>query len=169
MDLHTQWGHRWLNPKAEARKSELEGTGVFAREKISKGEPIIVFGGIIVPVTELDEYKKHMGQVGLQISDEFFIVPTSREEIEKYGVINHSCEPNIGFDGNLLRAMRDIEVDEECCADYSFNYAILDPFDCNCGKSSCRKRITGDDWQIKELQEKYKDYFTDFIKKKFAK
>ena len=63
-------------------------------------------------------------------------------------------------------AMRDIEKDEELTVDYAFidneDYA----FKCTCGSPDCRGTITGYDWKIKELQEKYYDYFAQYLKDK---
>jgi hypothetical protein len=50
--------------------------------------------------------------------------------------------------------MRDIKKDEE----YSFK--------CTCGSSNCRGVVTGFDWKIKELQDKYYDYFAAYLKEK---
>ncbi len=167
IDLHEQWPHRWLNKKVESRNSPAHGLGIFAVEKINKGEPVLVFGGVVVPVSELIEYKKHMGQVGVQINDDFFLVPISREELERAGTINHSCNPNLGFlHSTVMQAIRDIEPGEECVTDYSFAYTLLDPFDCNCGSADCRKRITGDDWKNPDLQYRYKEHFLEFIRNK---
>ncbi len=96
-DVHNHWPHRWLSPKAQVRASAIQGTGVFTKERILQGEPVGVLGGVIVYRDQIGEYRAIMTQVGIQIDDNFFIVPTTREELEKYGVFNHSCSPNIGF------------------------------------------------------------------------
>ena len=169
-DLHNRWPHRWLSPKAEARKSGIQGTGVFAKEKILKGENIGVLGGVIVPTSEIAEYRKIMTQVGIQIDDSFFIVPTTREELERLGVFNHSCEPNIGFSNSITYvAMRDIEPGEELVFDYGFNETAYDGFDCHCGTKSCRHHITPKDWMNTDLQEKFGRYFSPYLRDKIAK
>ena len=73
-DLHIRWPHRWLTKKAEIKNSPLHGIGGFAKDKIFKGEPVITFGGISVPVLEIEEYRKINGHAGIQVSDDFFIV-----------------------------------------------------------------------------------------------
>lgn len=168
-DLHQKWPHRWVNDKIKViNDSKIEGVGIFANEKIFTGEIVMIPGGVIVPVSDLVSYKEVMGQVGIQIDDNFFLAPTSREEIKKNGAVNHSCNPNLGIDGAIIiKAIKDIEPGEECVIDYAFSYTILDEFECNCGSINCRRKITGGDWKISYLQEKYKNYFADFIKKKF--
>lgn len=164
-DLHKRWSHRWLNKKAEAKPSSIQGVGVFAQAKISKGETIGVLGGVIVSRDEIEEYRKIMTQVGIQIDDDFFIVPTSREELEKFGVFNHSCEPNMGFSNSItFIAMRDIETGEELVFDYAFCEIAEDEFKCNCKAGSCRKTISPNDWQDKKIQNKYKEYYSPYLR-----
>jgi len=105
--------------------------------------------------------------VGIQIDEEFFICPTSREELEETGVFNHSCEPNAGFKSSIvLEAIRDIKAGKEITFEYAFNETYFEPFECKCGASSCRKIIKSTDWQIKEIQEKYSAYFSPYLKSK---
>jgi SET domain-containing protein len=168
-DLHERWHHRWLSPKAEARSSNIQGTGVFAKEKILKGEPVGVLGGVIVHKDDIKEYQSILGHVGIQIDDNFFIVPTTREELERDGVFNHSCNPNIGFSNSLtFVAMRDIETGEELVLEYAFSEALYESFDCRCNAKNCRKKISPDDWKNKDIQNKYKIYFSPYLKDKIG-
>lgn len=69
-----------------------------------------------------------MGHVGIQIDENFFICPTSREELKKTGVFNHSCEPNAGFRSSIvLEAIRDIKAGEEITFDYAFCEMYFEP------------------------------------------
>jgi len=57
---------------------------------------------------------------------------------------NHSCEPNTGFAGLDVVALRDIAAGEELTIDYAtFCDGHLVPFDCRCGSPRCRGRIYG--------------------------
>lgn len=166
-DLHQLWPHRWLSPKAKPRQSNIQGIGVFAKEKILKGEKVGVLGGIIVSKAHIREYRKIMTQVGIQIDDNFFIVPATREELEKYGVFNHCCEPNIGFSNSITYiAIRDVKKGEELVFDYAFCETYFDGFNCNCGSKFCRHHITKDDWKNKDIQKKYYNYFSPYLKSK---
>jgi hypothetical protein len=60
--------------------------GTRAKEDIKKGENVLFFGGVIIHKSQIEEYWKIMGHVGAQIDDDFFIVPTSREELKARGV-----------------------------------------------------------------------------------
>jgi SET domain-containing protein len=171
MDLHKRWEHRWLTTKAKSFSSPQHGLGIIATEDINIGEDILVYGGIIISKSEIEEYWKIMGHVGTQIDDNFFIVPTSREELEARGTINHSCEPSIGFKNQIqLHAIKDIKSGEELFLDYAFCESLYpNTFECNCGSQVCRKVITKDDWKIKELQEKYVNSFSPYLRDKFRK
>ena len=169
-DLYNKWPHRWITSKAEVRESNICGLGIFSKEDIIKGEVIGVIGGVVIPVSEVKEYIKTVGDFGTLISDDFWMGPSSKEEVENGGSFNHSCEPNIGFNGEIiLVAINDIKKGDELTADYGFYHSIMDIFECNCGSDNCRKTITKDDWKIKELQEKYGEYFAPYLKEKFCK
>ena len=82
--------------------------------------------------------------------------------------LNHSCEPNLGLQGQIVYvALRDIGVDEELTFDYAMNED--DPNEimkCQCGAKSCRKVITGVDWKKPEIQSRYNGYFSWFIQRR---
>lgn len=81
--------------------------------------------------------------------------------------INHSCDPNVGVDGDIgLVAMRDVEVGEEFCFNYAMDTTADYRLECNCGSKLCRGVVTGEDWKNKELQERYGIYFSWYILKK---
>ena len=171
MDSLKRWEHRWLTPKAESFDSPSHGLGIRAKEDIKKGENVLFFGGVIIHKSQIEEYWKIMGHVGAQIDDDFFIVPTSREELKARGVINHSCVPNVGFKSQIqLCAIRDIKAGEEIFVDYSFCESLYpNSFACNCGSDHCRREITKDDWKIKNIQKKYFAYFSPYLKAKIEK
>lgn len=167
-DLHKRWHHRWITPKAESFNSNIHGIGVRAKEDIAKGEIVGVLGGIVVPTSEINEYRKIMGDLGVQISDNFWIVPSTKEEVKTGGAVNHSCNPNLGFKGDIIIiAIKDIKKGEEFTMDYGLYHSTMDSFECNCGSENCRKIITKDDWRIPKLQEKYREYFAPYLREKF--
>lgn len=163
-------GTRWLTSKARAYKSPIHGLGVSALHLIKKGEVIGVLGGFVVHKNVISKYWRKEGHVGIQIHDDFYIVPPNRKELEKYGVYNHSCEPNAGF-GNesiMLYAIRDIIPKEEITFDYAFCELDKPAFACHCGAKSCRKIIKPTDWRSRALQKKYGRYFSPFVREKFT-
>ena len=167
-DLHAVWPHRWITPKAKAINSQIHGLGTIAVEPIQKGETIAVLGGITIHKSQIRSYWGKMGHVGIQTDDDFFICPSSREELEKTGVFNHSCEPNCGFGSTLrLVATRNIKKGEELVFDYAFSESFADAFECKCGSPNCRKTIKPDDWKNPALQKRFAEYFSPYLKQKF--
>lgn len=168
-DLHETWPHRWITPKAKAFKSPIHGFGVVANSYLKKGEVVIVAGGVAVPRSDISEYRRIMGHIGIQIHDDFWIVPTERKEREITGIPNHSCNPNIGFDGSLCYvAIRDVAPNEEIVTDYAFMESEFEPFECKCGSKKCRRTITPEDWKNPDLQRIYGGYFSTYLKQKFS-
>jgi uncharacterized protein len=79
----------------------------------------------------------------------------------------HSCEPNVGFAGNVvLIAMREVTAGEELTTDY----ALFDDYDgqmpCRCNTASCRRVIDGRDWRRSDVQRRYYGYFSWYLQRK---
>lgn len=166
-DLHKRWPHRWLTKKTKSFQSPIDGLGVVATDDVQEGETILVYGGIIVPLSEIEKYRSKMGHVGIQIADNFFICPTTKEELGQTGIINHSCEPNLGFKSPVeLITIKDIKSGEELTLDYAFCESVFEAFECNCRTTSCRQVIKPADWQSNAIQKKYGEYFSPYLKSK---
>jgi len=167
MDLHDTWPHRWITPKAKPQKSSIHGIGMFTTEPIKKDEVIAVYGGIIVPKSDINNYREKIGGIrGIQISEDFFICPTE----SKGGLFNHSCEPNLGYSNTIhVVAIKDINLGEELVFDYGMSESNFEPWSCTCNTQDCRKTIKPTDWEDKNLQKKYGDYFTTYLKNRFLK
>jgi len=80
---------------------------------------------------------------------------------------NHSCEPNIALQGQIVYvAMREIEPGEELTHDWATTDDLTYEMECRCGRPTCRGTITGKDWMKPELREKYKGWFCWFLQRK---
>lgn len=152
--------------KIETRESSIHGRGMFAKEKIKKGEVVFIKGGHILPRKEF--FSSDVINSYLPIDDEYYLAAkTQDEELGVKLFNNHSCNPNCGLRGEItFVAIRDIDVGEEITCDYAFIDNEDYSFKCNCGSINCRHNITGRDWQIKNLQERYYPYFAQYLKEK---
>ena len=157
----------WINPKLKLKKSNTQGKGLFALERIKKGETVVIFGGQYVSSEEAQIAKKH-GKAVMQWDEDLYTVSDSDVGLAYY--VNHSCDPNTWMiDAFTLSAMTNIKPNTEISVDYSLflddeNY--ISDWKCKCESNKCRKRITGKDWKLKELQKRYKDHFSPLISKK---
>lgn len=158
----------WKSLKTEVRKSEKQGKGLFAKENINEGELIFIKNGHIVNWEKAKKFANELGECYLQISDDFYLSPVTKEEVDDIAIfINHSCDPNVGPDGQItFVALKNIKSGEELCYDYAMTTPRPYKLECNCGSKNCRKIITGEDWKRKDLQEKYGNHFVWFILKK---
>lgn len=156
----------WMTTKVALRSSVIEGKGMFAIEPIYKAEKVIVWGGVYVNKVKAEKAKQ-AGKLVMRWDEDLYSVEEKGDDPSYY--INHSCDPNIWMtDAITLVAMRDIQPTDELTADYALWEA--DPnwsakWDCKCGSSMCRKKITGNDWQLSSLQNKYRNHFSPLINK----
>ena len=155
-----------LSDKVEIRTNALNGKGIFAKEDIKKDEVVFIKGGHILKRDEL--FSSGVINSYFPLNDEFLLGATNKEEEESIKLYeNHSCNPNCGLHGDIVFvAMRDIKKDEELTVDYAFIDNEDYSFKCTCGSDNCRGIVTGYDWKIKELQDKYYGYFAQYLKDK---
>ena len=115
-----------------------------------------------------DEVERRVGPAEIQITEDLFIGPTTRAEREGGMMhLNHSCDPNLGVQGQIVFvALRDIYAGEELTFDYAMTDDEAYEMECNCQTSVCRKVIAGRDWMQKEVQLKYNGYFSWFIQRR---
>lgn len=165
----------WMNPKVEPKASAFIGNGLFAKTRILKDERILIIGGYIMTVGEESQLPNKYSDNGVQIAENLVIGVTNENEWGGVNYLNHHCNPNAGFKGQIfLDAMRDINIDEEITIDYAmvlYQSEIGIPYklNCLCGDVNCRKVITDNDWKIPLLQKKYKGYFQHYLEEKITK
>ncbi len=158
----------YISPRAMVKESGIHGKGLFARVPISKGEIICVKGGSIFDRETLRSMPAWFRAAEIQVSEDLFIGPTREEEREASMIYsNHSCDPNIGVQGQIVFvALRDIKAGEELTHDWATTDDDEYEMQCNCGAANCRNTISGKDWQRKELQDKYKGYMSWYLERK---
>lgn len=158
----------YRSPKIELRDDTLAGRGVVATADIVRDEIVAIKAGHIVTREEIDAVTAAAGDYALQIEDDFYIAPRTPDEVLDMSVmINHSCDPNVGFRGNVVYvAMRNIAAGEELYHDYAMERSDDYSLECHCGSKRCRGKVTGDDWQLPELQRRYGDYFSIYLRRK---
>jgi hypothetical protein len=145
-----------------------KGRGLFAERSFDGGATIAACGGRVLHRQEFATLSDELRTHSLQIDDDLYSV--CDRELEPADLLNHSCEANVGMRGNVLFvAMRAIRPGEELCYDYAMSDTDdYDEFVCACGTPSCRRLITGGDWKLPELQERYRGYFSSYIERKIA-
>jgi uncharacterized protein len=162
----------YLSPKTKVSESKIHGRGLFAASGIAKDEIVAVKGGHIINRETLHrQVTPLLGPVEIQIDDDLFITPVTKEERELSMLYsNHSCDANLGIRGEItLVAMRDIRMGEELTHDWAMTDSDDYTVECKCGSATCRKVLTGKDWQRPELQARYAGYFSTYLARKIAK
>src|SRR6266496_133193 len=161
----------YISPKASVKESSIHGRGLFAVEPIKRGETVCIKGGYIFKRETLQQITNTIGPAEIQVAEDFFIGPLSEQDRDGSMIFsNHSCEPNIGVQGQIVFvALRDIEVGEELTHDWATTDDDTYEMECRCGAPTCRKVITGQDWRRKDLQDKYAGHISWYLMEKISK
>ena len=164
-------GLSYRSPKTVTKPSPIHGTGLFAREAIAIDEIIAIKGGHIFDAATLREVEARLGPAEIAVADGLFIGPRSAEERDGSMLFtNHSCDPNIGVQGQIVFvAMRAIEAGEELTHDWATTDDDDREMTCRCGAVCCRGTITGQDWRRLDLQKKYHGYFSWYLQRRIAR
>lgn len=153
----------YASPRLEGRKGgDKGGRGVFAREHIERGDLLVVFAGAVLLGEDLSALPADQRRLVLQVDENHYLL----SQIEGWADwVNHCCDPNAGLRGQVtLVAMRDIEAGEEICYDYAMSDGSpYDGFECRCGRVGCRRRVSGDDWMLEDLWERYRGHFSPYL------
>jgi uncharacterized protein len=158
----------YRSPKAAVQSSPIHGRGLFAIGEFQPGEIVCVKGGYVFTGAILREIAPTLGPAEIQIADDLFIGPRRSEEREG-GMIfsNHSCDPNIGVQGQIVFvALRQIASGEELTHDWATTDDDDYTLTCRCAAPACRGVITGKDWQREDLQRKYRGMFSWYLQRK---
>jgi len=156
----------WAHPRLAVRRSEIAGEGLFAAGPIEMGSIVAQLAGRKVSTAELDELMKNPPVDTITLDDDVHLVlPTDPRPVIAYG--NHSCDPNLWWiDAVTLEARRDIAAGEEITSDYGTSTGVDYELQCNCGSPLCRGKVTGEDWKLPELQERYGDHWIPALLRK---
>ena len=154
----------YLSPTLEAHPVN-GGRGVFARRRIRAGEVLAVWGGEVMQERRFKQLPAERQRISVQIEEHLYLAPSVEGPAEWF---NHSCDPNAGMSGQVsLVALRDIAAGEEICYDYAMSDGSpYDEFACRCGAAACRGSVTGNDWQIPDLWERYRGHFSPYLQRR---
>ncbi len=149
------------NKKAKVRQTKQYGKGVFATQKIRKGEVIAIFDGPILD-DDFEPWTDDLYFHAIQVDKAKW-----RDSIGIARYINHSCDPNCGIKRrNRVVAMRDIEKGEQISWDYEMTEKNKHwKMKCKCGTPICRKIIGNYQNMPSTIRKKYKGYISSWLLK----
>ena len=157
----------YLTDKCEVQNRDVTGgKAVYARDMIEPGELVAVWTGRIVSAEELDELPLDIRRHTVQVEERLYLASNGPDEGPDF--INHSCEPSAGLDGQVaIVALHRIQSGDEVTIDYAMcDGSPYDEFDCACGSRFCRGRVTGEDWRIPMLWERYAGHFSPYLERR---
>lgn len=168
MVSHTYLQQTWLDPRQEIRPSPIQGMGIFARAAIQPGEIVEIIGGRVMTEAEFRTFQTTADHYNaVQIGEHLHLVERTSVTQQRAGSLNHACDANLWLaDEVTIVARRAITAGEELTIDYVLftaqpAWSLEQP--CHCGAMVCRQQITGEDWRLPAVQQRYYPHFSPFI------
>lgn len=156
--------HSLLNPKCSVGRSAVDGQGVFATARIEFDEVVAVWGGKVFSQAECESLSSEMPEFeshAIEICPGYWLGSQEHHQRDDAELFNHSCDPNIGIQGQIvLVARRVIQPGEELVIDYETLEARPQPFCCKCGSRNCRGELTGLSALDPAFQIRHQDYLS---------
>jgi hypothetical protein len=159
----------WLDPRIVVRASPIPGLGLFAVRPVRTGDVVMRLGGITLTDDEVHgQIARGERYDGIVLDENVNLQIKPPDWPGIHG--NHSCDPNLWLGGlTEMAARRDIDASEEITTDYA-TYTLTPGWSmaCCCGSPMCRALVTGDDWRIVELQQRYAGHFARPIERQIT-
>jgi hypothetical protein len=164
--MHPPRPDHWLHAAVEVRPSPIAGRGLFARAPIAAGTVVARLGGRLVDDAGLRAaFADADGYV------DTIVVDAGRHLLLAPGgdirFANHACDPNLGWaDEYTLVATSGIAGGDELTSDYSTSTVDADwVLRCHCPSTRCRQMVTGEDWRIPQLQQRYAGWWPPYLQR----
>lgn len=158
----------YLTSKAATVETDLRGRASVVLEPIHAGEVVAAFGGECMQRAAFDALDADRVRRSVQIGDDLFLAGGLDPDPADF--INHSCAPTCGMLGDVtLVALRDLVPGDEITYDYAMSDGSdYDEFECHCGATTCRGKVTGNDWMLPELQLRYRGHFSGYLARRIS-
>ena len=156
----------WFDPRLEVAQSEIDGRGLFVTDDVEVGETLMIWGGTSYTVEQLVAGEVPAGVSYSEVDDGVLLAgPADGADY----FLNHSCDPNVWMGDDLaVIARRPIAAGTEVTIDYALVEGAagyrLDC--CKCGAMECRGIVTGEDWRLPELRQRYRGHFLPFLERR---
>ena len=157
MAIHRGVSKRWTSKKGW-------GLVVTTEEGIEEGTVVIKDAGRRISARTYRGLSTDRKRGCYQIDRYTFLAPYTFKKPNRELLVNHSCKPNLVHIGNGVWVARGfIPKGTELTCDYvvfqTAQYGDHDSYVCHCRTEYCRRRLSGNDWKKRELQEEYKGQF----------
>ncbi|KAA3665523.1 MAG: SET domain-containing protein [Chloroflexi bacterium] len=154
----------WMSPKIHLVDSLIQGNGLQAIADIEPGETVLIWRtGYTDRAGAMAAQQQGKGI--MQWDENVFSYDAGGDD-EPYA-INHSCDPNTWMaDAYTITARRAINIGDEITIDYGLfemREDFISSWTCQCGTENCRGHVTGNDWKVPQLQQRYAGHFSPLI------
>jgi SET domain-containing protein len=162
----------WIDDRLVVGDSGIDGRGLFATDLVPAGTVVMRLGGRLISSIELefllaaadaDSGGSYVDTITVNENAHLVLPPGSRIHFA-----NHSCDPSLWHIGPYeITARRHLHEGDEVTIDYA-THSGADGFvmACRCGSKACRGQVTGDDWMLSELQQRYRGHWVPALQQR---
>jgi uncharacterized protein len=162
----------WIDERLVVSDSRIAGQGLFFSKDVRAGTVVIRLRGGLVSSTELDALiasaeadpaASYVDTITIY-EDAHLVLPPNT--LIHFG--NHSCDPTLWHVGPYeVATRRDVAAGQEATIDYG-TLSGAEGFElaCQCGAPNCRGRITSNDWQLADLQDRYRAHWVPELQRR---
>lgn len=164
-------GVPWVHRHVVVKDSQIEGQGLFATEALPADVLVIRLAGRLVSSSELqrlieqsdaDPSAAYVDALTIYENAHLVLAPRS---VAHFG--NHSCDPNLWHVGPYEIATRQaIAAGDELTIDYGTQSSGEFSMPCRCKSVLCRGTVTGDDWRLAALQDRYRNHWVPALERR---
>lgn len=120
-------------------------------------------------ISEIALRHPHFKTHPVAVAEDFYLGSNSFSEIDDAERFNHSCDPNLGIQGQIVvLSRRAIAAGEELTFDYETTDFDPGGFECRCGAEDCRGLIDGSAWKSPEFQVKNREWLSWHVAQRIA-
>lgn len=146
--------------------SPAHGKGTFILEAVTAAEVLIIWGGELFADSTRSEARPGSA---IAVEEGLYLAARRDQERTVSDYTNHSCDPTLWLlDEVTLAARRDLHAGEELTVDYATfeadeEWVMFQGHPCRCESPLCRAHVSGRDWRLPELQERYAGHFSPLL------
>jgi uncharacterized protein len=163
----------WVHPHLDRKSSTIDGEGLISTSALPADVIVVRLAGRLVSSDELGSLiERTNADPSAGFVDTVMIYEDAHLVLPPGSLIhfgNHSCDPNLWHVGPYeISTRRPVEPGDELTIDYGTHSAEGFSMACRCGSPLCRGIVSGDDWRLPALQDRYRNHWVPALEDRIS-